>query len=81
MNYHNKIMNLRCVGWNDLYKEGHRDARHAAAELALDADATIDELLEVLEEMCDGFDSVSYTAWTPSMHKAVDVIKKTRNAT
>lgn len=53
MNLHSKIMNLRsnattpegrfCARSND-YKEGHRDARHAAAELALKADALADAL-------------------------------------
>lgn len=33
------------------YKLGHRDARHAAAELALKADARIEELEETLKEL------------------------------
>lgn len=31
------------------YKEGHRDARHAAAELALKYDALVEKLLDALE--------------------------------
>ena len=55
MNLHNQIMNLRVAptelatslyaGDTTLaYKIGHRDARHAAAELALAADAEIERL-------------------------------------
>lgn len=32
------------------YKEGHRDARHAAAELALKADVCIDALRAIVEQ-------------------------------
>lgn len=31
------------------YKEGHRDARHAAAELALKYDVLVEKLLDALE--------------------------------
>lgn len=48
MNLHNKIMNLPChtrAGYSEYYvagyKFGHRDARHAAAELSLDADRLV----------------------------------------
>lgn len=51
MNFHNDIMNLPCDPDKALksaaisaYKLGHRDARHAAAELALEADGRIDDL-------------------------------------
>ena len=36
------------------YRIGHVDARHAAAELALKADATIAELLGALKAMMEG---------------------------
>lgn len=61
MNLHNEIMNIQIdtnkivpkhispVG-NHAYKEGHRDARHAAAELSLKAESRIKELEEQLEE-------------------------------
>lgn len=57
MNLHAKIMNLSCVPKNMdaepnqrlAYKVGHRDARHAAAELALKADKLAEELREVIE--------------------------------
>ena len=55
MNLHGRIMNLFCEygHYGDPsvqtgYKFGHRDARHAAAELALEADATIDRLRVLL---------------------------------
>ena len=45
------------------YAEGHRDARHAAAELALQADAVRDELLAALRDLdecyCDARDDMS----------------------
>lgn len=54
MNLHNEIMNIPAVkfeatpkqyGEYDLvYKLGHRDARHAAAEMALKYDNLIDDL-------------------------------------
>jgi len=57
VNLHDKIMNLNCVPINMdaepnqrfAYKVGHRDARHAAAELALEQDALMGELVDVLE--------------------------------
>jgi hypothetical protein len=54
MSLHNKIMNLPCVPspnapvWANFagaYKEGHRDARHAAAELAAAEDAAMAALV------------------------------------
>jgi hypothetical protein len=48
MDLHSQIMNIPTIvgTYNDefCYKLGHRDARHAAAELALKADARIEEL-------------------------------------
>jgi len=61
MDLHGQIMNLACVPANMdaepnqrlAYKVGHRDARHAAAELALKADACIDALRAALIELRD----------------------------
>lgn len=53
MNLHEQIMNLPCSRsptWphrRSDYDQGHRDARHAAAELAIAADSERDELLTV----------------------------------
>ena len=52
MNLHGQIMNLGAVEPDEYadgpvrtaYRVGHRDARHAAAELALKADAELDAL-------------------------------------
>lgn len=50
--YHSRIMNLPCggpdlsgLGKRTAHKMGHREARHAAAEIALDADTAVVELL------------------------------------
>ena len=45
MSYHQRIMNI--PAYDDApfeYKEGHRDARHAAAEIASEADAEVERL-------------------------------------
>lgn len=49
MTYHNRMMNIQVgrVGDSDgmrMYRIGHRDARHAAAEIANEADAKIESL-------------------------------------
>lgn len=57
MDLHGQIMNLPArlpkdcakMATSTAYKAGHKDARHAAAELALRADALVHELREVLE--------------------------------
>ena len=56
MDLHGQIMNLPLASLaahgtthSREYKEGHRDARHAAAELALKADACIDALRDILD--------------------------------
>lgn len=52
MKLHDKIMNLPSKHDNRqfaiAYKEGHRDARHAAAELALKYDSLIVKLFDAL---------------------------------
>lgn len=63
MNLHNEIMNIPVDNRKHLdavssagaaaYKLGHRDARHAAAELSLKAEARIEELEEVLKAFLD----------------------------
>lgn len=65
MNLHNEIMNIRVdnklkEGYTDVdgevssnwysYKEGHRDARHAAAELCIQAEARIEDLETALKK-------------------------------
>ena len=59
--YHARIMNV-CIGdvgtfdsWGGdldvLYKRGHRNARHEAAEIALEADAEIDRLSNIVAKL------------------------------
>lgn len=54
MDMHGRIMNIqhsqaaKRENWID-YAEGHRDARHAAAEIAIEGDALIAEMLAALE--------------------------------
>lgn len=61
MSLHDKIMNLPGKpgmyvldrGRHIAYYEGHRDARHAAAELAVKQDALVAQLVEALERIRD----------------------------
>ena len=69
MDLHGRIMNLPATGepagGSMAYKLGHRDARHAAAELALKADACI-EALRMLVASGNGFKS--FDGDTPAWH-------------
>ena len=67
MDLHSEIMNIQALVTTEAleggskvraYKIGHRDARHAAAELALKADARIEELEQSLDWILTGFKSV-----------------------
>jgi hypothetical protein len=58
MNLHGQMMNLQAPDYTGLMahadyaaKIGHRDARHAAAELALKADAEIEGLCAALKQI------------------------------
>jgi len=89
MNLHNDIMNIAekrpdfsFENTHDrvLYKEGHRDARHAAAELAMQADSRIEELVNSLREaqahvseLCQTF---SVPLPTASFEKYENVLKR-----
>jgi hypothetical protein len=64
MSLHGQIMNLPCKfqtawnaaapsGWVEGYVNGHRDTRHAAADLALTADEQIRKLREALEQIAN----------------------------
>lgn len=63
MNYHNRMMNIPCIDAKARGEEqqsqelackiGHRDARHAAAEIANEADAKIRELRDALQNARD----------------------------
>lgn len=67
MSLHDKLMNLPHGATGELYAEraeflayktGHRDARHAAAELAVGQDAVVEKLAEVL-----GMASIALDDW------------------
>lgn len=55
MNLHNQIMNIQitvdCSGWLPLekngYAHGHRDARHAGAELSLKYESVLEDYQEL----------------------------------
>lgn len=49
MSLHSEIMNIQGKYDQFEYKIGHRDARHAAAELSLKYEALIEKLLDALE--------------------------------
>ena len=75
MNLHGQIMNLPAGQGTQsrspdmAYKLGHGDARHAAAELALEADRRIDVLAEALVDMTAGMkdhDIAAHTGMTQS---------------
>jgi len=64
MDYHGRIMNIECLPPARMnqhpvdpecsaYRIGHRDARHAAAEIACEAQAEIARLREALEKLCE----------------------------
>lgn len=70
MNLHNEIMNIQVnsdtirseVGSPRDYKLGHRDARHAAAELSLKQQAKFEEALDLLWATVNPFDKRSAQA-------------------
>lgn len=66
MNLHNKIMNIPVPSDFDYadfpnkvyaYKSGHRDARHAAAELSLKAETKLEEAMQLLLNVVNPFAS------------------------
>ena len=86
MNFHSEIMNISTeidfTDWSDhdrqSYKRGHRDARHAAAELSLKVGARIEELEEMLkwyieeDEIHEGDPENQY--WIDGKHKALKLL-------
>ena len=92
MDLHGQIMNLQsdnkpsiplCGGSPELrevlaYKLGHRDARHAAAELALGADAKIDALAEVVIDILSGLSDRDIEAMTGYGKRDCDRISKVK---
>ena len=61
MNLQARIMNLSDslpgVEPSRGYKVGHRDARHAAAEIAAEGDALVEDLAAKLRDVCEWLES------------------------
>lgn len=64
MNLHDNIMNIpaklpseldKAASVTEAYKIGHRDARHAAAEMANDADEVIAQAKQIIIELCQSY--------------------------
>jgi hypothetical protein len=58
---HEQILNISAVsdlppGYRILFTQGHRDARHAAAELAAEYEAGVAQLVEALESIESMYD-------------------------
>ncbi len=60
MSLHDDIMNIPAIRSRDktasctrAYKEGHRDARHAAAEMSLKIERKLSQLREALKRLED----------------------------
>jgi hypothetical protein len=84
MSFHGKMMNLpmtldaRDAGpYANGYKQGHKDARHAAAELALKADALAEALRDMLMHIGKGREDGVEWVCEPIHH---DEIKAAREA-
>lgn len=79
MNLHAEIMNIpsdRCMDFKDAnhavtYKIGHKDARHAAAELALKQDVVIDDFYKVCRR---ALLNIYGDTWREDMSKLLDKI-------
>jgi len=87
MNFHGRIMNIQVTSveapmtpeQRSVYKRGHRDARHAAAEIANEADEQIQELAESLEDVLNydgGADSALEDEYV--MERAQEALAKAR---
>ena len=67
MNLHGQMMNLHppesgVAGCYE-YKVGHRDARHAAAELALKYDAIVEETGALISQLIHDLDHIGSDGW------------------
>ena len=85
MDLHGQIMNILAdankAGTDDVrlaYLHGHRDARHAAAEMALGAGAKIDALAEVVIDILSGLSDRDIEAITGYGKHDCDRISKVK---
>ncbi len=70
MDLHGQIMNLRAANderdsgpYANGYRQGHRDARHAAAALALKADAVADAARRLLDWVAQASEHADCINW------------------
>ncbi len=61
-NFHSRIMNIPPNKKHsvDTYSCGHKDARHAAAEIASDADVKLEAWQKIIDEIIIGWESRDY---------------------
>ena len=85
-NYHGRVMNIPSdvEGMSNpsrvIYKTGHRDARHAAAEIAAEADGLVEDLCEALDDILAWHDALADPLWrgSPSQTEAIAALAKAR---
>jgi hypothetical protein len=86
-NLHGRILNLPGAGGLSeigtthgeqlAYRRGHSDARHAAAELAIEADSLIDELAGSLDELI--YELIDFACiGTPTRRRALAALAKAK---
>lgn len=89
MNFHNEMMNIpidysdwKATKETNTYAMGHRDARHAAAEIAIKADERIEALERALRGLLDNvsFDYESPLDPRPFINKAKEILDKPENS-
>ena len=68
---HGLIMNIRAKTHERSYLHGHHDARHAAAELALEADARITALEAEVERLMEGWNEA-----VVGLQREIDLLHK-----
>ena len=88
---HAKIMNLECnepdlnrTGVAPAYRLGHRDARHAAAELAAttaDRISALEAALAKADELAGAVQGLNGSLWQTTIPNALTAYRQARDAT
>jgi urease accessory protein UreE len=82
---HNKIMNIQAKGYprvmdiETAYKVGHRDARHEAAEMALEYESLIEELVESLDMLYSWYSDEDMSPTRYEEGKIVNLLLRVEN--
>lgn len=85
MSISSEIMNIRCDVKNTVgtghdvkfsYSYGHRDARHAASEIALRADALIEALMNLEPDTHYQDEDTGKWHWAHSKESIADLLKE-----